>query len=228
MFPGPSVDDDHTQSAIGSGQFVLLDGSTAKPSRSRGVVSDVVRLLCSGYLAVSGWKMRGDWPEFDKVVLVAAPHTSNWDGINMLAAAGYYRVKLRWMGKKSLTTGPFGGVIKWLGCVPIDRAASNDVVSAMREAFAAETSMVLAIPPEGTRKRAPSWKTGFYHIAFNAHVPILMSVLDYGTKTISLAAILRPGGDLAHDMNLIRRCYVGAIGKHRDQFVLDLGDRSES
>lgn len=163
--------------------------------------------------------MRGDWPGLDKAVLVAAPHTSNWDGINMLATAGYYRVKLSWMGKKSLTTGPFGWLIKWLGCVPIDRSKQNDVVSVMAERFAAE-NMILAIPPEGTRSAAREWKTGFYHIARAAGVPLVLSVLDYGAKTVSLAAVVHPSGDYTADLPVIQSFYANAVGKRPDQFTL--------
>jgi len=197
-----------------------ISQASAKPARTRSIVSDVVRFVCATYLQIAGWKVRGDWPGLDKAVLVAAPHTSNWDGINMLATAGFYRVKLRWMGKKSLTQGPFGGIIKWLGCVPIDRSGANDVVQAMADAFAREERMILAIPPEGTRSAVREWKTGFYHIARAANVPLILSVLDYGTKTISLAATVTPSGDYAVDLAVIQSYYAKAQGKKRDQFAI--------
>ena len=197
-----------------------IDQSTARPAPSHGFAPGIVRTICKAYLALAGWKVRGDWPGLDKAVLVAAPHTSNWDGINMLATAGFYRVKLRWMGKKSLTQGPLGGLIKWLGCVPIDRSAANDVVRAMADAFAAEPRMILAIPPEGTRSAVRDWKTGFYHIARAANVPLILSVLDYGTKTVSLAALIHPSGDYDADLRIIQSYYANAIGKRRDQFAL--------
>lgn len=196
----------------------LIDGSTARAAPYRGVGSEIVRWLSFVYLRLAGWKMRGDWPGLDKAVLVAAPHTSNWDGLNMLATAGYYRVKLAWMGKKSLTQGPFGWVLKAMGCVPIDRSQSNDVVAAMREAFAARKRMILAIPPEGTRSLAREWKSGFYHIAHGAGVPLVISVLDYGTKTVNLAAVVTPSGDYEADLALIRAHYLGATGKHAEKF----------
>lgn len=196
-----------------------IDQSTARPAASRGPLADVVRWVSGAYLRLGGWKVRGDWPGLDKAVLVAAPHTSNWDGVNMLATAGFYRVKLRWMGKKSLTQGPFGWLIKWLGCVPIDRSGANDVVRAMADAFAAEPRMVLAIPPEGTRSAAREWKTGFYHIAHAANVPLVLSVLDYGTRTVSLAAVVRTSGDYEADLPIIRGYYANAAGKRPAQFV---------
>ena len=197
---------------------IILDRSSAKPALYRGVFSEFSRWLASAYLKLSGWRIEGDWPGLDKAVLVAAPHTSNWDGINMLATAAFYRVTLRWMGKKSLTQGPFGWAIKALGCVPIDRAASHDVVNSMRDVFAAEPRMILAIPPEGTRSAVREWKSGFYHIAVGAGVPIIVSVLDYGSKTVRLAAVLHPCGDYESDLALIRAHYADAKGKHAAKF----------
>ncbi len=205
---------------MGSAEQVVIAQSSARPAVSTGWLSEITRWICAGYLGLSGWKVRGDFPDIGKAVLIAAPHTSNWDGINMLATAGFYRVKLRWMGKKSLTRGPFGSVIKWLGCVPIDRTAANDVVRVMADAFAAEPRMILAIPPEGTRSAAREWKTGFYHIARAASVPLILSVLDYGTKTISLAAIIRPSGDYDADLAVIQSYYARAKGKHAGKFAL--------
>lgn len=201
---------------------IPIDQSTARPAPFRGPFSEIVRWLCAAYLGAFGWKLRGDFPALEKAVLVAAPHTSNWDGINMLATAGYYRVKLRWMGKKSLTTGPFGWLIKWLGCVPIDRSAANDVVKTMSEALAASDRMILAIPPEGTRSTAREWKTGFYHIARGAGVPLVLSVLDYGTTTVSLAAVIHPSGDYNADLRVIQSYYAKATGKHADKFKIAL------
>ncbi len=197
-----------------------IDQNTARPASANGWGATLTRLVCASYLQLNGWKVRGDWPALDKAVLVAAPHTSNWDGVNMLATAGFYRVKLRWMGKKSLTQGPFGWLIKWLGCVPIDRSGANDVVRAMADAFAAAPRMILAIPPEGTRSPTREWKTGFYHIARAANVPLILSVLDYSTKTASLAAIVMPSGDYEADLRVIQSYYANATGKHADKFTI--------
>lgn len=197
----------------------LIDPATARPAPFAGPFSEIVRWLASAFLKLSGWRLEGDFPALDKAVLVAAPHTSNWDGIYMLATAAHYRVRLNWMGKKSLTQGPFGWLVKALGCVPIDRSASNDVVKAMSDQFAARERMILAVPPEGTRNAVREWKSGFYHIAVAAKVPIVLSVLDYGAKTIRLAAIFHPSGDFDTDLPIIRAHYANAKGKHRDKFV---------
>jgi 1-acyl-sn-glycerol-3-phosphate acyltransferase len=176
------------------------------------------RWICLAFLTLCGWKIRGDWPAAPKAVLIAAPHTSNWDGIYMLAAAGYFRISLKWMGKASLTQGPFGWLVKAMGCVPVDRSARNDLVSAMRDAFAARDRMLLAVPPEGTRALTPEWKTGFYYIACAAGVPIILSVLDYGSNTIRIAGTFQPTGDYNADIDAIQAHYRGASGKHKTRF----------
>jgi 1-acyl-sn-glycerol-3-phosphate acyltransferase len=191
----------------------------AQPASYRGAAAEIWRWLCAAYLKLSGWRMRGDWPrDLPKIVLVAAPHTSNWDGFNMLAAAGYYRIPLKWMGKKELTEGPLGGLVRWFGCVPVDRDAKADLVRQMKDAFDASASMVLAVAPEGTRAKSTGWKSGFYHIAAGAGVPIVMSVLDYGAKTISLSGALIPSGDYEADLPLIKRHYTTARGKFDERF----------
>ncbi len=204
----------------GNDRHRRLDPATAKPAARAGVWRAIWSRLCTGWLTLGGWRMEGDWPGVDKAVIIAAPHTSNWDGINMLAAAGHYRIKLSWMGKKSLTTGPFGGLVKWLGCVPVSRGAGQDMVGQMREAFAKADYMVLAIAPEGTRSLADSWKFGYYHVAREAGVPIIMSVLDYGQKRIALSGVIWPGGDIAADYELIRSHYESARGKFPERSVL--------
>ena len=164
--------------------------------------------------------MDGDWPDADKAVLVAAPHTSNWDGLWMLAAAGYYRVKLRWMGKKSLVKPPFGWFVKWLGCVPVDRKAAADTVEQMADAFSAAERLTLAVAPEGTRSATENWKSGFYRIAVGAGVPLLITVLDYGTRTIKVRGLFEPTGDYGTDLPAIQAYYADARGRHRDRFNL--------
>lgn len=197
---------------------VTFDRSTSRPARSSNPFSIIVHLCCRILLTLGGWKLEGDWPDEDKVVLVAAPHTSNWDAFNMLIAAGYYRIRLNWMGKKTLTTGPFGWLLRWLGCVPVDRASKHDTVQQMCTIFAERKKMVLAISPEGTRTRTAAWKTGFYHIAHKAGVPIMMTVQDYGSKTIRLSGMLMPSGNYNDDLELIKGHYRNAYGKYHDQF----------
>jgi len=202
------------------GTHVRYDLSTAAPAAYRGIAVELFRWACRLLLFVGRWRIVGDWPPHTKMVVIAAPHTSNWDGIWMLATAGCYRIRLRWMGKKSLTEGPFGWFVKWAGCVPIDRSKSNDVVQAMAEAFAEADTMLLAVPPEGTRAMTREWKSGFYHIARLAGVPIMMAVMDYRTRTVRISGEYWPTADYAGDVAQIQTHYVDASGKHEEKFAV--------
>jgi 1-acyl-sn-glycerol-3-phosphate acyltransferase len=202
------------------GTLIIHDLSTARPLPPGGPAMAIWHLLGRAFLALGGWQVRGDWPADPKSVVIAAPHTSNWDGIWMIAAAAAWRIRLRYMGKKSLTTGPFGWLVKWTGCIPIDRSQSNDLVAAMKANFAAADRLVLVVPPEGTRDSVAKWKSGFYPIAVGAGVPITFAVMDYATKSVSLPATFWPTGDYAADLPVIQGFYAKAKGKFADQFVM--------
>ena len=202
------------------GVFAAFDPATHRPAPYRGVLAELFAGLCRLGLRLAGWTLEGDWPADPRLVVCCAPHTSNVDGVLMLVAAGAWRVRLSWMGKASLTKGPFGGLVRWAGCVPIDRSARHDVVRAMAAALKGAERMILAIPPEGTRGRAEIWKSGFYHIADAAGVPLVLAVLDYRTRTMRLAGALTPGGDYAADLPLILAPYAKAVGRHPEDFAL--------
>jgi len=207
------------QSAKADGRHVIIDQLTARPQPFTGVIRETGRILCLAFLKLTGWKFAGDWPDLDKAVLLAAPHTSNWDGFNMLAAAAYYRVNLKWAGKKELTTGLFGGLVKAAGCVPIDRSSRNDTVAQLVDSFNEHDKMILAIAPEGSRSKTAGWKSGFYHIAHQAGVPIIMSVLDYGSKTIRISGYMWPTGNYEDDLVLIRTHYKGVKGNKNERYT---------
>jgi len=174
-------------------------------------------------LGIGGWKVEGDWPDAPKAVLIAAPHTSNWDGVWMLAAAGYYGIKLRWMGKRSLVSHPLGWLVRWLGCIPVDRKAASDLVDQMADAFAKADLLTLAVAPEGTRSATADWKSGFHRIARRADVPMIISVLDYGSRTVRIAGLVKPTDNYETDLAKIKSFYAGAHGRHREQFDIDRG-----
>lgn len=190
----------------------------ARPAPYRGPATELYRWACMAFLWAGGWRMQGDWPDLAKAVAIAAPHTSNWDGINMIAAAGYYRVQFSWMGKASLVKGPLGGMVRWLGCVPVDRSGGQNIVAQTTEAFRRADRLILAISPEGTRDRVTAWKSGLYHIAVGAGVPILPTVLDYGARTITVAPAIAPTGDYDTDLPTLQAPYTGAVGKHPDRW----------
>ncbi len=178
------------------------------------VVRPILRALSSALLRMFGWRLEGQPPTSPRYVLIAAPHTSNWDLVLMLAMAFTYPLKPYWMGKHTLFRWPFGPVMKWLGGLPIDRRSAHNVVEHIAAQFAAADGLVLAVAPEGTRRWTPSWKTGFYHIALEADVPVSLGFVDYQRKAGGFGPTLRPSGDIQADMVRIREFYTGVTAKH--------------
>lgn len=151
-----------------------------------------------------------------KYVLIGAPHTSNWDFPLMLLVVLELRLQLFWMGKHTLFPFPFAGLMKWLGGIPINRAKSHNVVYQTVAQFKDNDNFVVLVPPEGTRSKVTEWKTGFYHIANNAEVPVLMGYVDAGKKEGGFADFFYPTGDLEADMKEIRSFYAGKKGLNAD------------
>jgi 1-acyl-sn-glycerol-3-phosphate acyltransferase len=174
--------------------------------------------LANLILKLFGWRAVGSLAGQPKCVIVVAPHTSNWDFPVLMLMAITLRLKVAWMGKHTLFRPPFGPIMRWLGGLPIDRSARHNMVEQAVESFRTHDRLLLAIPPEGTRKRAPYWRSGFYHIALGAQVPIALAFADYRRKVGGIAGMIMPSGDIDADMALIRDFYSGIIGKRPEQF----------
>jgi len=174
--------------------------------------------LAKTLLRLFGWRVAGPAPDLPKYVLVVAPHTSNWDFLVMLALAATLRLKVTWMGKHTLFRPPFGRIMRRLGGLPINRSARHNAVEQAIESFRTSDRLELAILPEGTRKRAPYWKSGFYHIARGANVPIALGFADYQRKVGGIGRVFMPSGDIEADMAIIRDFYTGIVGKRPEQF----------
>jgi len=172
----------------------------------------IKRLIGEAFLRVAGWRVDGERPPVDRYVIIAAPHTSNWDMPFMLAFAFIYDIPVKWMGKHTLFEGPKGTFFKWLGGMPIVRHRPGGVVGQMVEAFADNEALVLMVPAEGTRSHVDYWKSGFYHIARAADVPVVLSYLDFGKKVGGIGPALKMTGDITADMNKIRAFYAGKQG----------------
>ncbi len=181
------------------------------------VLRPIVVVLCQFCLKVRGWKLQGKPPTTPKYVLIGVPHTSNWDFPLALAMAFVYRFDMHWMGKDSLFKGWRGPIMRWLGGISINRSSSNNVVEQTIEAFNASNSLVVAIPPEGTRSKVDRWKTGFYYIALGANVPIALSFLDYKRKIGGFLSTFYPTGDIEKDITQMRSRYAGISGKHTNK-----------
>jgi 1-acyl-sn-glycerol-3-phosphate acyltransferase len=178
------------------------------------VLSALLSWISTFLLAISGWKIQGHLPDLPKFVLIAAPHTSNWDFIMMLVTAFAIRTRIHWMGKDSLFRRPFGAFFKWCGGIPIDRSKPNGTVGEMTRSFVAASRLILVIAPEGTRGQVRQWKTGFYHIARSARVPIVPGFLDFGRKLVGFGEVFTPGENIETDMGTIQAFYAGMLGKN--------------
>lgn len=168
-------------------------------------------------LKIAGWKLEGLPPKEAKYVLIAVPHTSNWDFPLTLALAFLLRFDIYWMGKDSLFKGPLGPVMRWFGGLPIDRSKANNVVQSTIDAFNHHDRLIVLIPPEGTRSKVAEWKKGFYHIAHGAGVPIGRGFLDYGRKVGGFGPTFYPTGDVDKDIADIQEFYQDITGKYTDQ-----------
>ena len=177
-------------------------------------------LLCGlskFYLKLSGWRRVGRMPEVPRCVMIAAPHTSNWDAPIALAMVFAFRLKAHWLVKHTAFHWPFRGLLKWLGAIPIDRTRSTDVVTQMVEELKKPAELILLLAPEGTRKKVSQWKTGFYHIAREAGVPLVLAFLDYARKEGGIGPVFQPTGNFESQMAEILKFYSTVTGKHPER-----------
>lgn len=172
-----------------------------------GLAVRMFRPLAKAYLWAGGWRIDGDLPDIPKYIVVAAPHTTNWDLPNALSAGLHWGQRIHWMGKHTLFRWPFGGFMRWLGGVSIDRSKNNNVVQQMIDWFGSADRLVLVITPSGTRSATAKWKTGFWHIAMGAGVPIVLCYIDYNRRLIGMAQVFQPTGDLEADITAIEAVY---------------------
>lgn len=161
-----------------------------------------------------GWTVVGPVPEPRKFVVIAAPHTSNWDFVYFIGATRKLGAHLSFMGKKQLFRWPFEKAMKELGGIPVDRSASKNYVQQMADEFRSRSEFMLTIAPEGTRGKVGQWRTGFYHIAMEAGVPLVFGVMDYKRKFVGLSEVFHPTGDYEADMIKIRAYYSQFTPKH--------------
>lgn len=164
-------------------------------------------------LNLLGWQLVSELPPVHKYLLIGAHHTSNWDFpivLLMMAALG---LRLRWIGKDSLFKGPQGHLMRWLGGIPVERGARRNFVAQIVDLYKVQKDMVITIAPEGTRRALDHWKTGFYHIASGANIPVAMGFLDYSRKTCGVGGYFYPTGVLENDAKILRHFYADKIGK---------------
>ena len=187
------------------------------------LLSPLLKRFSRWILRWAGWTLSGEMPSnTPKSVIIAAPHTSNWDLPYTLLVAFALELNIHWMGKIQIFRFPFKGLMRWLGGIAVDRSKSSNTVAASADALLqALGELHLVIPPEGTRSQSRQWKTGFYYIALEAQVPIVLGFLDFGHKTAGLGPAFVPTGNLNADMVSIKSFYAAFRGKNASQFVLD-------
>lgn len=176
-------------------------------------------LLARCWLALWRWSaVPVTEPVPDRCVMIAAPHTSNWDFPLTLALARVSGVKISWLGKSTLFRGPFGLIMRRLGGVPIDRSAPGGMVASLAASLVEAERLVLVVPAEGTRSLTRYWRSGFYRIAEQAGVPIVCAFVDRRTRTGGFGLVVQPSGDLVADMDRIRAFYTGREGLKAGRF----------
>lgn len=183
------------------------------------ILNFFTRLGAILFLRAIGWKPGGAAPTAPKFVLIAAPHTSNFDFILLIAIALVFRVKLYWMGKDALFRGIKGPLARFLGGVSIDRSRKNGVVGQTIDLLNSSDRLVITVPAEGTRSKGEYWKSGFYHMAHGAQVPVVMGFLDYTKKVGGFGPELIPTGDIQADMKVIAEFYDPIGARYPDQYT---------
>lgn len=158
-------------------------------------------------LRLMGWRMVGFLPDLPKFVIIAAPHTTNWDFVRGISLVFALSLDAKWIGKRELFVGPLGPLFRWLGGIPIDRKAPQGAVEGAVAAFGARQQMMLAIAPEGTRKAVARWKTGFYRIAAGAGVPIVCGFFDNRNRLLGFARVATPAGEMVAEIAALEAWY---------------------
>jgi 1-acyl-sn-glycerol-3-phosphate acyltransferase len=175
-----------------------------------------MRKIYQFFFLLRGWKIKGDVPrKINKYLIVVAPHSSNWDFLMGLAVRSILKFSSNYLGKKELFNSPIGWFFRMTGGRPVDRSKSSHLVDQVSELYKKEKQFVLALAPEGSRKKSDRWKSGFYYIAVKAEIPIVMCGIDYSTKTITFAPPFSPSGNFEKDAVIMWDFFKNMKGKNR-------------
>jgi 1-acyl-sn-glycerol-3-phosphate acyltransferase len=163
---------------------------------------------------MTGWRLVGDLPETPKFLVICTPHTSNWDLPALLMLSWVMRIKGWWFAKHTVFWPPLGWMLRAWGGVPVDRSRHHSLVAQATHLFETNDAFVLGIAPEGTRSRIDCWRSGFYHIALSAKVPVVAAFLDFPSKSGGVAGTVHLTGDANADMDAIRALYAPFTGRN--------------
>jgi 1-acyl-sn-glycerol-3-phosphate acyltransferase len=181
----------------------IAEPGPAVPRRGGALRAAMGRLM----LRAMGWRAGGPLPDLPRAVIIAAPHSSNWDFFVGIALVFALRLDVRFIGKAELFRGPLGPVMRWLGGLPVDRKRPEGAVEQAVARFAGQAQLLLAVAPEGTRKPVARWKSGFYRIAVGAGVPIIPGYFDNAKRLVGFLAPFHPTGDAEADLETLRKLY---------------------
>lgn len=182
------------------------------------VITPILRGIANTCLKILGWKVNAPGLPQPPYVFIGAPHTSNWDFLLLIAGVLNQRMDIRWMGKHTLFPPVLGAVMRWMGGIPVNRTRAHSMVPRMSALLKQNPDTILCIPPEGTRSKVTQWKTGFYHIAQQAGVPILMTAIDAENKQLRFLGEFKPSGDIESDLKQIQAYYRGMKGIRPENF----------
>jgi 1-acyl-sn-glycerol-3-phosphate acyltransferase len=179
------------------------------------------KLFARSLLRLFGWNIQNLIPEgTKKAVIIAAPHTSNWDFFIGRFSYWAVGVEIHFLIKKEAFKFPYGGLLRMSGGIPVDRSRNNKMVEQISEMMNEKDTFFIMITPEGTRKPNPHWKKGFYHIAMATGVPIAIGYLDYAKKEGGIGKMFYPTGDYEKDIKEIKDFYRDKTGRHPERFAL--------
>ncbi len=184
---------------------------------TKGWLSGRLEALLLWFYRWQGWTSVSYGPVPAKAVIIAAPHTSNWDFIYYIGLTRDLGIETSFMAKRQLFRWPLGRFMRDMGGVEVNREAGGNYVQAMVEEFGKRDQLLLTIAPEGTRKSVGQWRTGFYHIALGAKVPLIVGMMDYARKTGGLAMAFMPTGDYAADMARVEEFYRSTTPRHPEK-----------
>jgi 1-acyl-sn-glycerol-3-phosphate acyltransferase len=177
------------------------------------LLSWIARLM----FGVTGWRIEGDIPPYPNMVVVGAHHTSYWDGLILIFGAFLLKLRVRWLAKHTLFWPPLGWVMRAVGAIPVNRTRSLGIVEQIVSVFNTSDQMLLILSPEGTRRKTPHWKRGFYYIAQKADVPILLVGPDYPRKRVVIGPSFKLSGDVEADLERMRGFFAGITPKFPEQ-----------
>lgn len=171
-----------------------------------------MRWLSYRIFTALGWRVEGELPDVPKMVIIGAPHTSNWDFFLFLAVIYHFGIKVSFLGKAGLFRWPFGFMFRKVGGIPVDRSKGGGLVGQVAAAFDARERMILVVAPEGTRAAAASWKSGFAEIAQGADVPVVFAGVDGPSKKVVMSPPEKVGQDRSEFMDRVRAFYADKPG----------------